>query len=62
MSLASPIIDSNVIQSLAQSPGGRWYPTRLWRKCTSFATEQVWRYLLEFDVVLPDEMFRALTL
>lgn len=53
-------VETKVIQSLARSPGGRWYPTRVWRKCSNLPSEQVWRYLLEFDVDLPDEMFRAL--
>jgi hypothetical protein len=55
-------VETKVIQSVARSPGGHWYPTRVWRKCSNFTSEQVWRYLLDFDAELPDEMFRALAL
>jgi hypothetical protein len=55
-------VETKVIEFLARSPGGHWYPTRVLRKTSNFKGEQVWRYLLDFDVPLPDEMFRPLKL
>jgi hypothetical protein len=55
-------VETKVIESLARSPGGHWYPTRVLRKTSNFKGEQVWRYLLDFDAPLPDEMFRPLKL
>jgi hypothetical protein len=55
-------VETIIIESLARSPSGYWYPTRITRKCSNSQGEQVWRYLLEFDVALPDELFRAMDL
>jgi hypothetical protein len=55
-------VETKILQSLARSPGGHWYPTRVWRKCSNFTSEQVWRYLLEFDADLPDDLFQPLAL
>ena len=55
-------IDTKVIESLARSPGGLWYPTRVVRKTSNFKGEQVWKYHLDFGAPLPDEMFQPLKL
>jgi hypothetical protein len=55
-------IDTKVIESLARSPGGHWYPTRVVRKTSNFKGEQVWKYYLDFEAPLPDEMFQPLKL
>ncbi len=55
-------VDTNVIESLARSPGGHWYPTRVVRKTSNFAGEQVYRYHLDFEAPLPDELFLPLKL
>jgi hypothetical protein len=55
-------VETKIIEAVGRSPSGFTYPTRILRKCSNFKSEQVWRYLLEFDVALSDEMFRALAL
>ena len=55
-------VETKVIESLARSPGGHWFPTRVLRKTSNFQGEQVWRYLLDFDAALPDQMFQPLKL
>ena len=55
-------IDTKVIESVARSPGGHWYPTRVVRKTSNSEVQQVSRYLLEFDAALPDELFKPLKL
>ena len=54
--------DTKVIESVARSPGGHWYPTRVVRKTSNSEVQQVSRYLLEFDAALPDELFKPLKL
>jgi len=51
-------IDTMILEDLARSPGGIWYPTRVRRRTSNLKTEQVWRYHLDFEAKLPDEMFR----
>jgi hypothetical protein len=53
-------VDSRVMEGLAQSPSGAWYPTLVRRKTTKFHTEQVWKFHLDFEVPIPDELFRPL--
>ena len=54
-------IDTMTIEQLARSPGGVWYPTRVRRKAsTPGLGEEVWTFLLDFDVAIPDELFRPL--
>jgi hypothetical protein len=55
-------IDTKVIESTARSPGGHLYPTRVVRTTSNFKGEQVWRYLLDFEAPLPDELFQPLKL
>jgi hypothetical protein len=55
-------LETKVIEALARSPGGHWYPTRVLRKTSNFKGQQVWRYLLDFDAPLPDHMFQPLKL
>jgi hypothetical protein len=55
-------IDTKIIESLARSPGGHWYPTRVVRKTSNFKGQQVWKYYLDFEAPLPDEMFQPLKL
>ncbi len=53
-------VDTRVLEGFLQAPSGAWYPTRVRRKTTQFPTEQVWTFHLEFDVPIPDELFRPL--
>jgi hypothetical protein len=53
-------VDTSVIESIARSPLGHWYPTRVLRKTSDSKSEQIKRYLLEFDVPIPDDLFRPL--
>jgi len=53
-------VESMVMEGLVRSPSGYWYPTRVRRKTSNFNTEQVRKYHLNFEVPMPDEMFRPL--
>jgi hypothetical protein len=53
-------VETTVMEGLAQAPSGAWYPTRVRRKTTTFPNEQVWTFHLDFDVPIPDELFRPL--
>jgi hypothetical protein len=50
-------IDTMVMEGLARSTSGFWYPTRVRRKTSDLNSEQVWTYHLDFGVKMPDEMF-----
>ena len=53
-------VDTRILEGLARSPSGSWYATRVRRKTSDFNTEQVWTYHVDFEVQMPDEMFRPL--
>jgi hypothetical protein len=53
-------VDAMVMEGLARSPKGSWYPTLVRRKTSGSNAEQVWKYHLDFDVPMPDELFRPL--
>jgi hypothetical protein len=53
-------VDTRVLEGLMQAPSGAWYPTRVRRKTTQFPTEQVWTFHLDFEVPIPEELFRPL--
>jgi hypothetical protein len=53
-------IDTMIIEGLARSPSGFWYPTRVRRQTSNPKTEQLWTYHLEFEVDIPDELFQPL--
>jgi hypothetical protein len=53
-------VDTMIMEGLAQSPSGFWYPTRVRRKTSDLNSEQVWTYHLEFEVDIPDELFQPL--
>jgi hypothetical protein len=53
-------VDTRVLEGFLQAPSGAWYPTRVRRKTTQFPNEQVWTFHLDFDVPIPDELFRPL--
>jgi hypothetical protein len=52
--------DTMIMEGLARSPSGFWYPTRVRRQTSDPKTEQVWTYLLDFEAQMPDEMFQPL--
>ena len=51
-------VDTQIIESLARSPGGFWYPARVRRKTSNFEGEQVTNFPLDFEARIPDELFR----
>ena len=53
-------IETKVSEQLAQSPSGCWYPTQVRRTTLDSNVEQIWKYHLDFDAPLPDELFRPL--
>jgi hypothetical protein len=53
-------IDTYVLETLARSPRGYWYPTRVRRKTSNFAVEQVTHFYLDFEAKIPDELFEPL--
>jgi hypothetical protein len=53
-------VDSRILEGLERSPHGWWYPTVVRRKTSSFKTEQVWKFHLDFTAVMPHEMFQPL--
>jgi hypothetical protein len=53
-------VDTMVMEGLARSPSGSWYPTRVRRTTSDLNTEQVWTYHLDFEAVMRDEMFQPL--
>ena len=53
-------VDTMVMEGLARSPSGYWYPTRIRRRTSNLNTEQVWTYHLDFEAVMPDEMFQPM--
>ena len=53
-------VDTMLMEDLARSPSGFWYPTQVRRKTSNFNSEQVWKYLLDFEAPIPDELFLPL--
>ncbi len=53
-------VDTMIMEDLARSPGGYWYPTKIRRVTSNSKGEQIWKYHLAFDVPIPDELFRKL--
>jgi hypothetical protein len=61
-------VDTMTMEDLRQSPSGFWYPGKVRRISSNFKVqqpanfnpEQIWKYHLEFDVPMPDELFQAL--
>jgi hypothetical protein len=54
--------ESCTVESVAKSPHGYWYPTRVRRKTSNFAIEQITAFHLDFDAEIPDELFEPLKL
>ena len=50
------------MESLARSPQGHWYPTRVRRKTSNSAIAQFTDFHLDFDAKIPDELFEPLIL
>ncbi len=61
-------VDTMFMEDLRQSPNGFWYPGKVRRMSSKFKIqqpanfnpEQVWKYHLQFDVPMPDDLFRPL--
>ncbi len=51
-------VQTKMMEGLARAPSGSWYPTRVRRKTSDLNTEQVWKYHLDFEARIPDEIFR----
>jgi hypothetical protein len=54
--------DAYIMEGLAQSPSGIWYPTRVRRlgairSADGTVHDQVFRFFLQFNAVLPDSLF-----
>jgi hypothetical protein len=50
-------VETKVLEDLARSPGGFWYPTRVVRKSSKSREEQVIHFALDFDRPIPDDLF-----
>ncbi|TWU44471.1 hypothetical protein Poly51_61860 [Rubripirellula tenax] len=49
---------SHIVESVAQSPKGRWYPTRVRRTSSRpKAGDDITEFYVEFDVEIPDALF-----
>ncbi len=53
-------IDTMLMENLARSPSGFWYPTRVRRKTSDSDAEQVWKYFLDFETPIADDLFLPL--
>ncbi|MGP0064561.1 MAG: hypothetical protein ACLQGP_13310 [Isosphaeraceae bacterium] len=53
-------IDTRILTDVARSPNGFWYPTRVLRKASNSKADQVMRFLLDFQVAIPDELFEPI--
>jgi hypothetical protein len=49
-----------LMENLARSPAGFWYPTQVRRKTSQFDSEQVWKYFLDLETPIPDAFFQPL--
>ena len=50
-------VDTYTLADVARSPNGFWYPTRVLRKTSNFAGEQVTRFALDFETAIPESLF-----
>lgn len=49
---------SHIVESVAQSPKGHWYPTRMrWTSSDPSITDTFMDFYVEFDVEIPDALF-----
>lgn len=55
-------IQTYILEELARSPQGYWYPTRVRRKTTGFESEPVTNFYLDFEAKIPDKLFQPLKL
>lgn len=55
-------VDTYLLETLARSPRGYWYPTRVRRKTSNFAVAQVTHFYLDFEAKISDELFEPLKL
>ena len=46
-----------LMENLARSPSGFWYPTQVRRKTSNLDSEQIWKYFLDFETPIPDDLF-----
>jgi hypothetical protein len=51
-------VDTRLMEGLARAPSGSWYPTRVRRTTSDFNTEQVWKYHLDFEARISDQIFQ----
>ena len=51
-------IDTKILQDLARSPSGFWYPRRVIRTTSGSKYEQVTRFFLDFHGEIPDMLFQ----
>jgi hypothetical protein len=50
-------VDTYTLADVARSPNGFWYPTRVLRKTSDFKDQQVTRFALDFESVIPESLF-----
>ena len=49
---------SHIVESVAQSPKGHWYPTHMrWTSSDPSITDTFMDFYVEFDVEIPDALF-----
>jgi hypothetical protein len=53
-------IDTHVAESAAQSPTGRWYPSRTRHSAHNGEHEIVRRFFIDFEAMVPDALFEPL--
>jgi hypothetical protein len=53
-------IDTHVLESVAKSPKGEWYPTRTRQVGHNGQHEVVRSFSIDFEAEIPDELFRPL--
>ena len=54
-------IDTMLMENLRSLPSnGFWYPTQVGRKTSNLDSEQIWKYFLDFEAPIPDDLFRPL--
>ena len=50
-------VETRILEKLARSPNGFWYPTQVVRKTSNNMPDQVTRFVLDFNRPCPDELF-----
>ncbi len=53
-------VETNVLEDLARSPSGFWYPTRVVRTTSNHQEDRVSRLVLDFHKPIPDDLFQPL--